>query len=84
MESRLGTAGLDGGTMDGEDLVTLENQPTGPLLSRREVVTLLGATGAAWLMTGSLIPRRAVAGTQNPSCVVRPEQPKARSSSTND
>ena len=54
--------------------MTLENQPTGPLLSRREVVTLLGATGAAWLMTGSLIPRQAIAGAQNPSCVVRPEQ----------
>jgi protocatechuate 3,4-dioxygenase beta subunit len=61
-------------SLDGGDLMTLENQPTGPLLSRREVVTLLGATGAAWLMTGSLIPRRAVAGAQSSSCVVRPEQ----------
>jgi len=45
-----------------------------PLLSRREVVTFLGVTGAAWLMTGSLIPRQAVASAQSPSCVVRPEQ----------
>jgi protocatechuate 3,4-dioxygenase beta subunit len=60
--------------MDGENLVTLENQPMGPLLSRREVVMLLGATGAAWLMTGSLIPRPAAAGAQSLSCVVRPEQ----------
>src|SRR4051812_7085210 len=74
MESGLGTSRLDHGTLDGwrRDLMTRENQPTGPLLSRREVMTLLGATGAAWLMTGSLIPRRAVAGAQ--SCVVRPEQ----------
>ena len=46
----------------------------GPLLSRRDVVVLLGTTGVAWLMTGGLNPRRAVAGTLGPSCVVRPEQ----------
>ena len=34
----------------------------GPLLFRRDVVVLLGATGVAWLMTGGLNPRRAVAG----------------------
>ena len=46
----------------------------GPLLSRRDVVVLLGATGVAWLMTGWLNPKRVVAGTLGPSCVVRPEQ----------
>ena len=54
--------------------MTHEDRPAGPLLSRREVVACLGATGVVWLMTGSLNPRRAVAGTLGPSCVVRPEQ----------
>jgi len=44
------------------------------LLTRREVVAFLGATGAAWLMAGSLTPKQAVAGTLGPSCVVRPKQ----------
>ena len=51
-----------------------EDGPAGPLLSRRDVVVLLGATGMAWLMTGGLNPGRVVAGTPGPSCVVRPEQ----------
>ena len=51
-----------------------EDGPAGPLLSRRHVVVLLGATGVAWLMTGGLNPKRVVAGTLGPSCVVRPEQ----------
>ncbi len=55
-----------------------------PLLSRRDVITILGATGVAWLMTGSLIPRRAVAGEQSPSCVFDQSKPKARFSSTSD
>lgn len=54
--------------------MTHENGPAGPLLSRRDVVVLLGATGVGWLMTGSLSPRQVVAGTLGPSCVVRPEQ----------
>ena len=54
--------------------MTHEDRPVGRLLSRREVVASLGATGVAWLMAGSLIPRRAVAAIQGPSCVVRPEQ----------
>ena len=54
--------------------MTHENGPAGPLFSRREVVAFLGATGVAWLMTGSLTPRLAVASTLGPSCVVRPEQ----------
>jgi protocatechuate 3,4-dioxygenase beta subunit len=54
--------------------MTHEDTPAGRLLSRREVVAYLGATGVAWLMAGSLNPRRAVAGIPGPSCVVRPEQ----------
>ncbi|HEV3485777.1 MAG TPA: hypothetical protein VG106_10240 [Vicinamibacterales bacterium] len=40
-----------------------DDQPIGHLLSRRELVTLLGAAGAAWLMPGVLN-----------ACVVRPQQ----------
>ena len=54
--------------------MTHEDTPAGRLVSRREVVAYLGATGVAWLMIASLNPRRAVAGTLEPSCVVRPEQ----------
>src|SRR5437773_426917 len=54
--------------------MTHEDRPSGRLLSRREVVVFLGVTGAAWLMAGSLNPRRAVAGMLGPSCIVRPEQ----------
>jgi protocatechuate 3,4-dioxygenase beta subunit len=51
-----------------------DDKPVTPLISRREVVAFLGATGAAWLMAGSLVPRRAAADMPSPSCVVRPEQ----------
>ena len=54
--------------------MTDEDGPEGHLLSRREVVAFLGVTGAVWLMAGGLNPRRAVANTLGPSCVVRPEQ----------
>ena len=54
--------------------MTDEDRPAGHLLSRREVMAFLGATGVTWLMAGSLFPRWAVAGTIGPSCVVRPEQ----------
>jgi protocatechuate 3,4-dioxygenase beta subunit len=47
---------------------------SGPLLSRRELLHYLGATGAAWLMIGGLNPGRAGGGILGPSCVVRPEQ----------
>ena len=49
------------------------NRTIGHLLSRREVMLLLGGS-AAYVMAGNLIPRWAVAGSQDPSCVVRPEQ----------
>jgi protocatechuate 3,4-dioxygenase beta subunit len=54
--------------------MTTDDRPFGQLLSRREVVMLLGAAGAAWLTAGSVAPRRAFAGSLPPSCVVRPEQ----------
>lgn len=54
--------------------MTHEDQPTGRLLSRREVMAFLGATGMAWLMTRGLNPKQAVAGMPEPSCVVRPGQ----------
>lgn len=53
--------------------MTYKNGPVGRLLSRREIVLLLGGS-AACLMTGSLIPRWVAAGIPGPSCVVRPEQ----------
>lgn len=53
--------------------MTYESGLVGRLLSRREVVLLLGGS-AACLMAGSLIPRWAAAGIPGPSCVVRPEQ----------
>ncbi|MDE3041972.1 MAG: intradiol ring-cleavage dioxygenase [Nitrospirota bacterium] len=46
----------------------------GYLLSRREVITLLGTTGALWMMGGNLILRRSVAAMPSPVCIVRPEQ----------
>lgn len=54
--------------------MTDEDRPEGHLLSRREVMTLVGATSAAWLVGGSFFPRWATAGPHGQSCVVRPEQ----------
>ena len=51
-----------------------KDKPSGPILSRRQVVTLLGTTGALWLSGGGLIPRRAFAGEAESACIVRPEQ----------
>lgn len=47
---------------------------SGHLLSRRQVVSLLGATGVFWLIGGALFSRQASASSDVPSCVVRPEQ----------
>ncbi|HEU5320876.1 MAG TPA: hypothetical protein VFX28_08735, partial [Methylomirabilota bacterium] len=47
--------------------MTFDDAPTGRVLTRREVVALLGLAGA-----GLLAPR--VAGAQAPECVVRPQQ----------
>lgn len=44
------------------------------LLSRRQVVTLLGTSGALWLMGGHLFSRQSIAEPHIPSCLVRPEQ----------
>lgn len=44
------------------------------ILSRRQVVKLLGTTGALWLTGGGLVPRQVVAGVAESTCIVRPEQ----------
>jgi protocatechuate 3,4-dioxygenase beta subunit len=54
--------------------MTPEKFSLGHLLSRRQVVSLLGATGALWLIGGGLFSRQASASSDVPSCVVRPEQ----------
>lgn len=54
--------------------MTSDDSPVGHLLSRRQVITLLGATGALGLMGGGLFSRQSFASTPIPSCVVRPEQ----------
>lgn len=46
----------------------------GHMLSRREAVALLGATGAAWLLGEHRAPPPALAGLASPACIVRPEQ----------
>ncbi len=50
------------------------DKPSGHILSRRQVVTLLGTTGALWLTGGGLVPRQVVAGEAESACIVRPEQ----------
>lgn len=50
------------------------DNPSGHILSRRQVVKLLGATGAMWLTGGTIISRPALAGAAEPACIVRPEQ----------
>ena len=54
--------------------MTHDDKPAGHLLSRREMMAYLGATGAVWLAGGSLFPKWAIAGTPGLACVVRPEQ----------
>jgi protocatechuate 3,4-dioxygenase beta subunit len=51
-----------------------KDDPVGHFLSRRDVVRLLGATGAVWLTGGGLFSGRAAAGIPDPACIVRPEQ----------
>ena len=55
-------------------IMTLEDSPVGQLLSRRQVITLLGTTGALWLTGSRLFSRESFAGIPVPACVVRPEQ----------
>jgi protocatechuate 3,4-dioxygenase beta subunit len=50
-----------------------DDAPVGRLLSRRDVVRLLGGS-AAWLMTGGAMPPWIGASTPSPACIVRPEQ----------
>ncbi|MCP9447606.1 MAG: intradiol ring-cleavage dioxygenase [Nitrospira sp.] len=44
------------------------------LLSRRDVLTAFGIAGAAWLMEQAFVPRRAVAESVEPSCLILPQQ----------
>jgi len=50
-----------------------DDSPVGRLLSRRDVLRLLGGSAAS-LMAGSLIPRWTHASILSPACVVRPQQ----------
>jgi protocatechuate 3,4-dioxygenase beta subunit len=47
------------------------NAQIGPLLSRRQAILLLGATGTSWVTGGQLI---SFASPPHPLCIVRPEQ----------
>jgi protocatechuate 3,4-dioxygenase beta subunit len=50
------------------------NTPSEHILSRRQVMKLLGATGAMWLTGGAIYSQPTIAGSDGPSCIVRPEQ----------
>jgi protocatechuate 3,4-dioxygenase beta subunit len=51
-----------------------QDKPTGRLLSRRNMMRYLGATGAAWLLDRNVLPQRATAEIAAPACIIRPEQ----------
>jgi protocatechuate 3,4-dioxygenase beta subunit len=51
-----------------------KHKPSGQILSRRQVVTLLGTTGALWLTGGGLVPKQAFTVAAESACIVRPEQ----------
>src|SRR5687767_11886184 len=64
----------DNGLPNAESSMVNDDTPVGRLLSRREAVAILGATGAA-LLTGSTNGvQRAEARLHGLSCVARPEQ----------
>jgi protocatechuate 3,4-dioxygenase beta subunit len=54
--------------------MTKDDAPVGRLVSRREAVTWLGASGAAWLLGSALSPKRAPAESPRLDCIVRPQQ----------
>ena len=54
-------------------LISAES-PTQHLLSRRQMLTLLGVTGALGFMGSGLVSRPSIAAIHVPACVVRPEQ----------
>ena len=54
-------------------LISAES-PTQHLLSRRQMLTLLGVTGALGFMGSGLVSRQSIAAIHVPACVVRPEQ----------
>jgi protocatechuate 3,4-dioxygenase beta subunit len=51
-----------------------KNRQIERLLSRREVMVWLGASGAAWLMGGNSVLAQPASGTSRSLCIVRPEQ----------
>lgn len=51
-----------------------QDKRMGTVLSRRKMMTLLGATGAAWLLGERVASPQAIAGLASPACIVRPEQ----------
>lgn len=53
--------------------MTFDDDPTGRMLSRRDVVRLLGS-GAAWMLAVNMAPRWVEAAVAADPCVVRPEQ----------
>jgi len=50
------------------------NECVGNFVSRREVMVLLGATSAAYLIGGRQAVPQTIAATRQPLCIVRPEQ----------
>lgn len=51
-----------------------QDERMGTVLSRREMMTLLGATGAVWLLGERVASSHAIAGLAPPACIVRPAQ----------
>ena len=54
--------------------MTGDHDCTMRLLSRREVIALLGVTGAAWLVGDKLASAQAASSPSQALCIVRPEQ----------
>jgi len=59
---------------EGLDGMREKDEHVGNFLSRREVMVLLGVTGAAYLIGGRLAVTQTIAATPRPLCIVRPEQ----------
>jgi protocatechuate 3,4-dioxygenase beta subunit len=54
--------------------MTSDDLPVGRVLSRREVLAWVGASGAMWLAGAGGCSARSIAAAPGPACVVRPEQ----------
>lgn len=55
-------------------LDTNASESVGRLVSRRDVITIVGVTGTAWLLMGRLSRTHGFAESDGLSCIVRPEQ----------